>query len=130
MDIADPALSDRIKTLKEKRASLQSRIGNASAIEPTQKQRLTEAKLNKLSITIRSALRDQPPEMRKAYLKLFVDNVTVSKEEIRVSGPKGVLAKAAIHELPNTPGEVITFVREWRPVGDSNPCYRRERAAS
>ena len=68
--------------------------------------------------------------MRKAYLKLFVDNVTISKEEIRVSGPKGVLAKAAMNDLPDMPGEVITFVREWRPVGDSNPCYRRERAAS
>jgi hypothetical protein len=31
-------------------------------------------------------------------------------------------------DLPNTLGEVITFVREWRPVGDSNPCRRRERA--
>jgi hypothetical protein len=41
----------------------------------------------------------------QTYLKLFVDNVTVSKEEIRVSGPKGVPAKAAIHELSNTPGD-------------------------
>jgi hypothetical protein len=38
-----------------------------------------------------------------------------------MSGPKGVLAKAALNELPNTPGEVITFVREWRPVGDGTP---------
>ena len=82
---------------------------------------MTEAKLNKLSVAIRGALRDQPPNMRKAYLKLFVDKVIISKEEIRISGPKGVLATAAMNDLPNTPGEVITFVREWRPRRDSNP---------
>ncbi len=31
------------------------------------------------------ALWHAPPEMRKAYLKLFVDNVIISKEEIQVS---------------------------------------------
>ena len=121
MEVDDPALAERLKTLKAKRASLQSQIGTASATEPAHKQRLTEAKLNKLSVAIRGALRDQPPEMRKAYLKLFVDNVIISKEEIRISGPKGVLAKAAMNDLPNTPGEVITFVRDWRPRRDSNP---------
>ena len=130
MDVGDPALAERLKALKTKRSSLQSQISTTSATEPAQKHRLTEAKLNKLSVAIRSALRDQPPEMRKAYLKLFVDNVTISKEEIRVSGPKGMLAKAAMNDLPDMPGEVITFVREWRPVGDSNPCRRRERAAT
>jgi site-specific DNA recombinase len=130
MDVGDPALAERLKALKAKRASLQSQISTASATEPAQKQRLTEAKLNKLSVAIRSALRNQPPDMRKAYLKLFVDNVIISKTEICISGPKGVLAKAATNDLPNTPGEVITFVREWRPVGDSNPCRRRERAVS
>ncbi len=130
MEVGDPALAERLKALKTKRSSLQSQISTASATEPAQKPRLTEAKLAKLSTAIRTALWQAPPEMRKAYLKLFVDNVTISKEEIRVSGPKGVLAKAAMNDLPDMPGEVITFVREWRPVGDSNPCYRRERAAS
>jgi hypothetical protein len=35
--------------------------------------------------------------------------------------------RAALNE---TAAGVIAFVREWRPVGDSNPCYRRERAVS
>ncbi len=122
--------AERLSALKAKRAGLQSQIGAASATEPVQRHRLTEAKVSKLSSTIRSALHTAPPAMRKAYFKLFVDNVIISKEEIRMSGPKGVLAKAALNELPNTPGEVITFVREWRPVGDSNPCYRRERGTT
>jgi hypothetical protein len=35
-------------------------------------------------------------DMRKAYLKPFVDNVIVRKKDIRISGPTGVLAKAAM----------------------------------
>jgi hypothetical protein len=49
--------------------------------------RITETKLNKLLVAIRGALRGQQPNMRKAYLQLFVDNVIISKEEIRISGP-------------------------------------------
>ncbi len=77
---------------------------------------------------MRTRLAGADPDMRKAYIKLFVDKVIVSKTEIRLSGPKGVLAKAAAETLPYTPGDVITFVRKWRPVGDSNPCRRRDRA--
>ena len=130
MEVNDPTLVARLTPLKAKRTTLQNQIANASAMEPAHKHRLTETKLDKLSTVIRTALWQAPPGMRKAHLKLFVDNVTISKEEIRVSGPKGILAKAAMSDLPTTPGEVITFVREWRPVGDSNPCRRRERAVS
>jgi site-specific DNA recombinase len=37
---------------------------------------------------------------------------------------------AAMNDLPSAAGEVITFVREWRPVRDSNSCPRRERATT
>ncbi len=72
------------------------------------------------------ALTDAAPALRKAYLNLFVDKVVISKEEIRVSCPKAVLALAATGGLPSSQDDVITFIRQWRPVGDSNPCYRRE----
>ena len=26
--------------------------------------------------------------------------------------------------------KLLFYIREWRPQGDSNPCYRRERAVS
>ncbi len=88
---------------------------------------LTEAKLDRLSASIRSALHTAPPEMRKAYIKLFVNKAVISKTEIQLSGPKQLLTQVALTDLPSTPAEVITYVLEWRPQGDSNPCYRRER---
>ena len=76
--------------------------------------------------TIRSAC------FRKAYLRLFVSEATVSDEEVRLMGPTVTLAKAAADDSPltSTAELVPSFVREWRPQGDSNPCYRRERAMS
>ena len=81
---------------------------------------ITEAKLARFADAI-----------RQAYLRLFVDTVTVGDSEIAISGPKAALAKAAsLNELPPAGTMVPSFVREWRPQGDSNPCYRRERAVS
>ena len=68
---------------------------------------------------------------RKAYLRLFVDRVIVGDDAIRVRGPTVALAKAAsTGDLPPAGGVVPSFVRGWRPVRDSNSCYRRERAVS
>ncbi len=62
------------------------------------------------------------PAFRKAYMRLFVDTVTVGDSEIAISGPKAALAKAAtLNELPLTGTMVPSFVREWRPRRDSNP---------
>jgi len=105
----------RLSALKAKRAGLQSQIGAVSATDPVQGHRLTEAKVSKLSSAIRSALHTAPPAMRKAYIKLFVDNVIVSKEEVRVSGPKGVLAKAALNELPKRREKLILLFENGVP---------------
>jgi hypothetical protein len=96
MELGDPALAERLKTLKVKRASLQSQIATASASQSAHEHSLTEAKLTKLSTAIRTALLEAPADMRKAYLKLFVSNVTISKEEIRVTGPKALLARVTL----------------------------------
>jgi site-specific DNA recombinase len=130
MEVDDPALRERLDALKAKRRALVSQIASASENSVMPSTQLTEAKLAKLSSAIRGALHTAEPAMRKAYIKMFVDKVILSRDEIRISGPKGLLAKAALNDLPETPAGVIAFVREWRPVGDSNPCRRRERAVS
>ena len=130
MDINDPMLKERMNALKTKRSNLVRQLETASTPPPAHGPVLTEAKLDRLSASIRSTLHTAPPEMRKAYIKLIVNKAVISKTEIQLSGPKQLLTQVALTELPSTPAEVITFVREWRPQGDSNPCYRRERAVS
>ncbi len=93
MEVDAPALADRLKTLKAKRASLQSQIGTASAREPAHRQCLTEAKLNKLSVAIHGALRDQLPEIPKAYLKLFVTTSSSARRKSASAAPKACWLK-------------------------------------
>ncbi|OYV24403.1 MAG: hypothetical protein B7W99_02490 [Rhodospirillales bacterium 20-58-10] len=107
IDFDDPTLAERLKALKAKRRDLQNQIETTSTSQPAQQARLTEAKLAKLSTAVRTGLANADPDMRKAYIKLFVDKVIVSKTEIRLSGPKGVLAKAAMENLPNTPENLL-----------------------
>ena len=121
MEVDDPALRERMSALKTKRKTLAAQIEQASDLQPGNRPHLTEAKLHRLSETVRAALHTAPPEMRKAYIKLFVDKAVISREAIELTGPKAVLAKAALADLPNTPTEVITYVREWRLRRDSNP---------
>ena len=89
------------------------------------------AKIERFAQMVRDALSGPDPTFRKAYLRLFLESVTVGEGQIRMRGPTAALAKAAtLDELPAASAVVPSSVREWRPVGDSNPCYRRERAVS
>ena len=118
MEVDDPALRERLSALKTKRKALTGQLERASDLQPANRPHLTEAKLHRLSETVRAALHTAPPEMRKAYIKLFVDKVVISKEVVELTGPKSLLARAALTDLPNTPADVITYVRQWRANGD------------
>jgi hypothetical protein len=46
--------------------------------------------------------------------------VIVRDKEIRISGSKAVLARAASRGLDQTPPGVLSFVQEWRPGDDED----------
>ncbi len=80
IELDDPALRERLQALKTKRKELTGQIEHASHMRPAARPQLSEAKPHKLSATVRAALHTAPPELRKAYIKLFVDQVIVSKQ--------------------------------------------------
>ena len=86
--------------------------------------------LEAFSKAIGQKLRDPDPKFRKAYLRAFVSRIEVDDGEVRLSGPKTALYRGAEDPESLRKGPVPSFDREWRPLGDSNPCYRRERAMS
>src|SRR5262249_41359167 len=112
------------------RARLSDEIALASGPASTGSLTITPPKLERLSGVMREALKSGAMEFRRAYLRMFVHRVVVSRREVRISGPKSALAKAASSSEPPPGPEVLSFVREWRPLRDSNPCCRRERGAS
>lgn len=66
---------------------------------------------------------------RKAYSRSIVDAIEVDDKIIRIHGSKASLEQAVIAGEQIGKG-VRSFIRKWRSLGDSNPCFRRERATS
>ena len=66
----------------------------------------------------------------KQYLKVLLRDIRITKAgEAVVSGSYEGLAQTVLETKEGTES-VPSFVRVWRPHGDSNPGYRRERAVS
>ncbi len=128
----DPELAQQLREIEDRRLratdalatlAAQARTGHARAITP--------AKIERIAAAIREGVTTGAPEFRRAWLRLFVGSVSVSPEEIRISGPTEALAQlTAMGSLEGLPADGSPFHCNWRPVGDSNPCYRRERAVS
>jgi hypothetical protein len=58
------------------------------------------------------------PRIRQAYARSFVERVGVDRDTIKVSGPKEALTGSFRAGVPENVGEVLTSVREWRPVDE------------
>ncbi len=127
----DPTLKERMEAAKLARQAAAEQVRLVEAPGAAGTSTITPDKLKQLSAAAREALTNGDPAFRKAYLRLFLEQVIVGDREIRLAGPTDALARAAkAGSLPTTGGLVPSFVRKWRPVRDSNPCYRRERAVS
>ncbi len=132
LEADDPELRERLGSAKSRRRRAEAEIalleGQTGSAGP---RAITPAKVTRLGEAIRRALEEGDPAFRRAYLRLFVSRVVVADEEIRITGPTAALAAAAASDVPEkATGSVPSFVREWRPLRDSNPCCRRERAVS
>jgi hypothetical protein len=51
--------------------------------------------------------------LRLAYVRLLVDTVKIGRDQIRISGSKGVLAAAVANGATANPEAVRSFAREW-----------------
>ncbi len=127
----DPQLRERMDSAKLARRQAEDEVRVLEAASRGGAEAITPQAVERLSGALRGALAADDPSFRKAYLRLFVSEIVVDDEEVRMTGPTSALAKAAVQDqLPSPANMVPSFVRGWRPVGDSNPCYRRERAVS
>jgi site-specific DNA recombinase len=129
--VNDPAMRERLDLAKEARRAATEQVKWIEARNPTGMPTITPEKIDRFAAALRIVMTSDDPSFRKAYLRLFVDDVIVNESEIILRGPKQSLAKGAgSGGLPPAAAVVPSFVREWRPVRDSNSCYRRERAVS
>ena len=73
-----------------------------------------------MAILLRDKLHNGPAELKQAYARLAMREVSIKDKEIRITGSKAVLAKAASRGLGKTAPAVLSFGREWRTRQDSN----------
>jgi site-specific DNA recombinase len=131
IDLNDPTLKERLDNARLGRQAAKERVRLLDGAAASGTARITGEKLAALATALRAVVRDGDPAFRKAYPRLFVEQVVVGDTDIRMRGPTEALAKAASSGgLPITASMVPSFVRQWRPVRDSNPCYQRERLVS
>jgi site-specific DNA recombinase len=121
MEAEDPMMRERLVGLKLQRDQIAKEIAELQNRMASAKPTITPEKIARISQLLRSKLYDGPSEFRQAYARLLIDEVRVTEEEIRISGPKSVLAKCAAEGVAETVPRVLSFVREWRTRRDSNP---------
>jgi site-specific DNA recombinase len=84
----------------------------ANAIQPK--------KLATVSAQLAELLQTGDLNLRKAYVRLFIQEVEVGGREINIVGSKDALAKAEAY-IPKNPQYTVPFSMEaWRPRRDSN----------
>jgi site-specific DNA recombinase len=126
------ALADGHASLKEATftgllAETNGRIASATAtIDTLERQigkatkRVTPEMVDAFGELVRERLRGEDPALRKAYVALFVSEVAVDQEEIRISGSSRLLERAVGRAEPAIMGMVPIFDRKWCPEEDSN----------
>ena len=124
----DDLLKDRITALKAERDTTRAALDRAKGANRLPIV-IADDKIEAFGALMRERLTTGDIPFRKAYLGAIIDRVEVDDGQIRILGRKDVLEQAVLANGGPLPG-VRSFVRKWRPVRDSNPCYQRERLVS
>ena len=120
MEAEDPSLKERLLGLKLQRDELAVEIADLQQRLSSNEPEITPEKIERFATLLRDKLLNGTPEFRQAYARMVMREVSVKDEQIRISGSKAILAKAASQGLGKTPPAVLSFVREWRTRQDSN----------
>lgn len=127
----DDMLKERLAALKADRDLARAALDRIHAAERPPAVIVPEL-VTEFGTLMRKNITEGPVPFRKAWLQSIVDRIEVDADTVRIVGDKAnleqVIAAANTRALQE-PG-VRSSVRKWRSLGDSNPCFRRERATS
>jgi site-specific DNA recombinase len=124
----DEVLKDRLNTLKADRDRAKAALERAKEHSASQIQ-IDPALIERFGRTMRENFSTGSVPFRKAYLRSLIDVIEVDDHQVRIKGSKEVLEKSVLASQHGQSWCSQTSTR-WRSLGDSNPCFRRERATS
>ena len=121
---------DRIQQLKLARERAQAALARVQT-QHSLPDEVPPALIEAFGQLMRQQINSGEVPLRRAYLRAVIDQIKVDKDEVRIMGNTARLERAVASSDKNLPlGGVQPFERKWRPLGESNPCRRRERAVS
>jgi site-specific DNA recombinase len=123
----DEITRQRAQTHQTARLEILGEIGRLRAAQGPKINFKSQRHIRAFSQAARNRLFDTSSGFGKSYLNALVTDITVRPEGIVMRGSKETLA-AAICDIEMSADSVRSSMRNWRPHGDSNPGYRRERA--
>lgn len=124
----DETLADRLAALKSDRDRAKAALHRIK-VQLAPEVTLELDQVERFGAFMRERITTGDTTFRKAYLRSIVDAIEVDDKVIRIHGSKASLEQAVIAGEQIGKG-VRSFIRKWRAQGDSNPCFRRERATS
>lgn len=129
-DLDDPLFRERVAQSRLRRDELTTEIRLLEQQADASSDSLTVERADAFASRVKEMLSASDRAQRRMVLHAMIGRVEVGNDCIRISGPVAELARLASAPADAAPTLVPSFVREWRPHGDSNPGCRRERAVS
>jgi site-specific DNA recombinase len=129
-DLTDPMLKDRITELKAVRDQARADAERAQEAIDRTGPTITPQILKTFARQTRRRMRTENGGYRRDPLRALAQRVEVGAKEVRIMGSKSELLRTlvAAKSAEMAGFGVPSFVPKWRAQGDSNPCFRRERA--
>lgn len=118
-DHRDPILRERTEALRVQRIEHETTIEQLGRRKSGNPIALDKAKLSKFSDALRERLRSADPSFRRQWLRLFVSEVRIGHDQIRITGPNDAICSLMEHH--DNVGAVVPIIdRNWRARKDSN----------
>ncbi len=129
----DDTLTERGQKLKSHRQAIMLEMASLRGRQEIPVNAITPKRVDEFAKALRAKLLDRSSSFGKQYLRLLVDQIVISGKCAEITGSYANLARVLVEPTSKRRLGTITvpsFIPKWRPVGDSNPCTRRERAIS
>src|SRR5579883_40529 len=123
-DLDDPALKERVASLKAIRDQARADAQRAQAmLESSGQQAITPKMVRKFVRTARERMRIEGGGYRRDHLRALAQRVEVADKEVRIMGSKGDLLRtlATASGVKSAANGVRSSVLKWRRERDSNP---------
>ena len=117
--LKDRTFANMLADTRSRIASLTATIDILEAQLRSGHRKITPEVVDRFGALVREKLRGNEPALRRGYVRLFVSQVVLAPQEIRITGPKQALARAV--SRISADGQLVpSFDREWCGREDSN----------